>query len=207
MMLSPEVSANVAIAALVIGVCLLIGLITYIVIDSLKTDVVATGIPAMFGGFVDYNNTLEVATYPAHTWVTVPNDGRGPFSSTKYAPSGITRLMDDDGAIVLDELNTGDVAFIRQDYEVTPTFDNSLLSSRYTLGSGQGVYTLTRNPQRLDDGAETYRYAASTDMVYVGDDNTRLNPIVFQVRCSSPFTLLNYGTAISVNKYLGDADE
>lgn len=202
-MLSQQVVSNVSIAALVIAVGVLIGLIVYVVIDSLKVDAVATGIPAMYSGFVDYNNTIDVAAYPAHTWVTVPNDGRGPFTSTKYAPSGAEDLMNDDGSIRLIDLRTGDVIYIRQDYEVTPTFDNSLLTSRYVLGSGQGEYTLRRNPQRLDDGATSYRFAASTDMIYVGDDNTRLNPVYFQIRCSSPFTLLNYGTAIGVTKYLG----
>lgn len=159
-------------------------------------------VETIHGGFMDYNNTLAAVELEPDIYHAINNDGKGPFSNRLYRPSGVTELMNvENGEIDPRELSLGDVMNVRQDFQITPQYNNALLESRYVLGKGQGEYTLPRQFQRLDDGSEVYRFSASTDLIYMGDENTLDNFIKFEVKCSSPFTLLNSGTAIHVVKY------
>jgi hypothetical protein len=54
---------------------------------------------------------------------------------------------------------------------------------------------------RLDDGSgKAYRYALKPDLIYMGDENTRDNPISMQVRLSTDGSLSNAGSVIQVIK-------
>lgn len=151
-------------------------------------------------GFVDYNNTVAASAIAADTWFDLPNNGAGAFTNTASAPSGVNNLMDfATGAIDPTDLNIGDTLLVRNDFTVTPTINNALVEFRYKLGTGAGEYTLPKTPFRLNRGAGVAdRIVSSTDLIYMGDENTRGNPIQPQIKCSSAFTVQNAGSAIAI---------
>ena len=156
-------------------------------------------------GFIDYNDTSTTTTPLVLTgglWTAVPNDGLGVASNDLYKPTGVTELMNvANGAIDTSELSLGDSVIIRNDYVVTPGTNNTLLEFRYSLGTGGGVYTLEKIIGRLDSGSgQPYRFSLSTDLIYMGDLNTKDNPIILQAKLSANGTLINAGSAIQVIK-------
>jgi len=154
-------------------------------------------------GWIDYNDTTGDVSLSADTWTTIPNNGLGAFTNKAYPPSGITELMDvSTGAIDPSGLTLGDFILIRNDFTVTPQTNNTSLDFRYTLGAGGGAYTLEQQLGRLDRGAGVgYRFSLRIDSIYMGDTNTRDNPIGLQVKCSGGATLNNAGSVIEVVRY------
>ena len=157
-------------------------------------------------GFIDYNDTSTTTTplaITADTWITIPNDGAGAFTNKTYAPDGVTELMNvTTGAIDPTQLSLGDMIFIRNDYTITPTTNNASLEFRYQLGGGANIYYLETRLGRLDSGSGIpYRFSLRVDEIYMGDLNTRDNPIYLQVKCSSAGSLVNAGSVISALRY------
>ena len=154
-------------------------------------------------GIADYNDTSTAATpvnIIADQWVTIPNNGQGSFTNIAYLPDGITTLMETStGAFDFSELSLGDNCFIRNDFTVTPNTNNALLRLRYELGGGANVYTLETIVGRLDSGSgQPYRFSLTPQMVYMGDTNTKDNPIKLQVKLSTNGSLVNAGSSIGV---------
>ena len=105
------------------------------------------------------------------------------------------------GEIDPTELILGDSILIRNDYKINPNTNNALLEFRYQLGGGGNVYTLETTVGRLDDGSgKDYRFSLKPDLIYMGDLNTRDNPIKIQVKLSTNGTLLNAGSVIQLIK-------
>ena len=159
-----------------------------------------------YSGFADYNDSTTAGTpinITKNTWTTITNDGAGAFSNTSYLPYNITTLMDTStGAIDVTELELGDSILVRNDFTVTPNTNNALLSFRYQLGTGGGLYTLEKIIGRLDSGSgQPYRFSLTTDYIYMGDTNTRDNPITLQVYLSAKGSLVNAGSVIQVIKH------
>ena len=171
-------------------------------IDDIKTFFFKTiGTGTMDGiGFIDYNDTTGPITLTGNTWTDIPNNGAGAFTNKLYAPDGITELMDvSTGYIDPTQTTLGDVLLIRNDFTINPTINNALLEFRYALGGGAGSYALPTIIGRLDSGSgKDYRFTLRADKIYMGDDNTRLNPIKLQVRVSSGATLTNAGSVITL---------
>ena len=136
------------------------------------------------------------------SWVDIPNDGQGAYSNDTYKPDGVTELMDvSTGAIDVSELSLGDSIIVRNDFTVTPKRNNCKIEFRYSLGTGLGSYTLETNLGRLDNGSGTpYRFALKPDLIYMGDSNTKDNPIILQIKLSTKGKLTNAGTVIQVLK-------
>ena len=153
-------------------------------------------------GFIDYNDTTGSVLIIADTWTTIPNNGAGAFSNDTYKPLNVTKLMDvSTGAIDTTELELGDTIIIRNDFTINPNTNNALVEFRYGLGGGGNEYTLTTTLGRLDDGSgKDYRFSLTPDLIYMGDENTRLNPIILQVKLSTNGTLTNAGSVIQVIK-------
>jgi hypothetical protein len=156
-------------------------------------------------GFIDYNDTSTSASpvlLPANIWVTIPNNGLGGFTNKTYAPEGITELMDvSTGAIDATQTNLGDTILIRNDYTIIPNINNSLLEFRYSLGGGGNEYTLEKLVGRLDSGSGlNYRQSLVPELIYIGDTNTKDNPIFLQVKLSEAGTLINAGSVIQLIK-------
>jgi len=153
-------------------------------------------------GFIDYNDDSGEISIAANTWVNIPNDGQGAYSNDSYKPDGVTKLMDvSTGAIDTSELSLGDSIIVRNDFTVIPKRNNCKIEFRYSLGAGLGSYTLETNLGRLDNGSgTTYRFALKPDLIYMGDSNTKDNPIVLQIKLSTKGKLTNAGTVIQVLK-------
>lgn len=154
-------------------------------------------------GFIDYNDSatsVTPITLAADTWTTLTNDGLGAFTNTNYIPSGITSLMSTPaGTIDISELDLGDSIIVRNDYTVTPSANNQILQFRYVLGTGAGEYTLEKMIGRLDVGSGVpERFSLTPDYIYVGDANTRDNPITMQIKTSGTGTVVNSGSVIQV---------
>jgi len=159
-------------------------------------------------GIADYNDSgtaVSPITLATDTWTTVPNNGAGPFTNLTYLPSGVTNLMNTaTGQFTFSELSLGDNVFVRNDLTVNPLTNNALFEVRYLLGAGANAYTLTSTSIRLDSGSgKDYRFSLRPDMIYMGDVNTKDNPITLQVRLSAEGTLINNGSAIGVSGYGG----
>lgn len=156
-----------------------------------------------YDGFMDYNDT-STSTTPinllANTWTDIPNDGLGAFTNKTFAPAGVDELMDTGtGYIDPTGLPLGATIFIRNDYTIIPTTNNAKQEFRYSLGTGGNAYTLEKTLGRLDSGAgNPYRSSLETDLIYMGDTNTRDNPIKLQVKMSTDATLTNAGSVIVV---------
>jgi hypothetical protein len=158
------------------------------------------------GGFIDYNDTATSTTplvLPDGVWVQLTNDGAGQFSNSRWRPYGISQLMHTpSGELDVRELGYGDAIWVRNDYVVTPSVDLSTLQLRYNLGAGAGAYTLEKTVATLSRGAgAAYRQTAETDFIYIGDRNTRQNPITIEVKLTgSDGVCTNYGRVIEVLK-------
>ena len=163
---------------------------------------------ALTGGFIDYNDT-STASSPiplvADTWTDVPNDGLGGFTNKNYRPAGVSELLDEStGQFDFSDLSLGDTVLIRNDITVTPNVNNSSLELRYQLGAGGGLYYLQKRLGRLDEGSGIgYRISLATDLIYMGDENTRDNPGILQVKLTSAGSFVNAGCAIQVIKRVG----
>mgnify|MGYP003150266374 CR=1 FL=1 len=153
-------------------------------------------------GFIDYNDTTGTISLLADTWTTIPNNGAVAFTNKSYAPDGVTEFMDvSNGAIDTTEIQLGDTIIIRNDFKVNPNTNNALLQFRYGLGGNGGEYFLETIKGRLDNGSGIdYRFNLGTDLIYMGDENTRTNPIFLQVNLSTNGTLLNAGSVIQLIK-------
>jgi hypothetical protein len=151
-------------------------------------------------GFIDYNDTTGSISLTANTWTDIPNNGLGAFTNKTYAPVGVTEFMDVlTGYIDVSELELGDSIVIRNDYKINPNTNNALLEFRYELGTGLGTYNLEKIVGRLDAGSgQDYRFNLNTDLIYMGDLNTKDNPIKLQVRLSTNGSLLNAGSVIQL---------
>ena len=177
------------------------------VTDGLQESLISQTLASIPGsgvtsGWIDYNDTTGDVPMLADTWTTIPNNGAGQFSNSTYPPAGVNQLLNTStGSIDVSQLSLGDFILIRNDFTVTPTINNSSLEFRYTLGAGLGAYTLEQSLGRLDRGSGVpYRFALRIDSIYMGDTNTRDNPIGLQVKCSSDATLNNAGLVIEVVK-------
>ena len=154
-------------------------------------------------GFADYNDEATAITpivLPANTWITLTNDGTGAFTNLGYLPTGVTQLMDTStGQFDFSELKLGDNCFVRNDFSVTPQTNNALLKLRYQLGVGANAYTLETILGRLDSGSGIqYRFSLVPQMIYMGDLNTKDNPIKLEVNLSGNGTLNNAGSVIQL---------
>ena len=151
-------------------------------------------------GFADYNDaatTLTPISLTADTWTRLTNDEQGAYTNTGYMPLGVSRLFDEDG-IDVSELSLGDSIIIRYDFTVTPAINGAFLEFRLLLGSGAGEYPLQRPIGTLSNGAG-YAYPVTDEiLVYMGDLNTRDNPIYLEIKCSEAATVTNAGLAIVV---------
>ena len=156
----------------------------------------------VLNGFIDYNDTTGGFSITADTWTDLPNNGLGAFTNKNYPPSGVTELIDTStGYIDPTELDLGDTILIRNDYTINPNTNNAQLKFRYELGNGGGTYTLEKIIGRLDSGSgQNYRFSLTPDLIYMGDTNTRNNPIKLQVYCTSNATVTNSGSVIQVIK-------
>ena len=152
-------------------------------------------------GFADYNDSSTASTpvtLVEDVWTTLPNDGLGSFTQEQLPP-GLGTLLGSGGSLDLTGLQVGSDLLVRPDFTVTPSSNNSALAFRFSLGNGDGAYTLEQQLGRLDLGAGIpYRFALQALYIYVGDLNTRDNPVNLQIKLSGAGSVVNAGMAVKV---------
>ena len=167
-------------------------------------DLLPAGASGYSLGFADYNDTSSAASpveLVANTWTSLPNDGLGPFSQETYLPEGCPTLLGAGGSIDPTGLPLGSKIFIRPDFRVTPNVNNAALKFRYKLGTGVDTYFLESSLGRLDEDAGiAYPFSLNTQYIYMGDNNTKDNPIELQIKLSSNGSVVNAGMVIDVFK-------
>ena len=157
-------------------------------------------------GSAIYNDTATATTpivLPNTTaWTSLTNDGAGPETELRHLPPGVDQLMDTpSGAINVTQLDEGDMIYIRQDYTVTPSINNSVLEARYTAGAGGGAFILAGFVAILAAGSGVgYQQALVTHSIVMGNPNTIANPIIFQLRLQGGGTVVNTGSLIDVER-------
>ena len=153
-------------------------------------------------GFIDYNDTTGAISLTSDTWTIIPNNGAGAFSNSTYSPEGVSEFMNvSNGTIDVSDLQLGDSIFIRNDFKINPNTNNALVEFRYRLGGGGNEYTLETTLGRLDNGSGVdYRFSLKPDLIYMGDTNTRDNPITLEVKLSTNGTITNAGSVIQLIK-------
>ena len=151
-------------------------------------------------GFIDYNDTSGNISLTSGQWETIPNNGQGSFSNSQFRPKDVNELMDSStGALDFTSLSLGDIALVRNDFTITPTQNNGGVEFRYVLGDINNQYTLETRLGRMDNGSGVpYRFSLNTHKIYMGDLNTKDNPVVLQVKSSVPAVLNNAGSVITV---------
>ena len=172
-------------------------------LEDILTATISGGRGDSSNFIADYNDTSTTSSpvsLVGNTWTAIPNDGAGASTNLSYLPAGVTSLMDTSvGAFDFSELSLGNAVFIRNDFTVTPSTNNTLLELRYLLGAGAGSYVLQKIISRLDSGSGIpYRFSLEPDLIYMGDTNTRDNPITLQLRLSGNGSVVNAGSALSV---------
>lgn len=156
-------------------------------------------------GFADYNDAATATTpitLVGGVWTTLTNDGLGSFTNEGYLPTGVTSMMNTPaGTLDFSELDLGDTVVIRADFTVTPDTNNQDIDYRLMLGAGINAYTLEETEAKMDrGGSQPYRFALFAKFVYLGDANTRDNPVTTQLRTSGSGSVVNSGIAIGVTK-------
>lgn len=153
-------------------------------------------------GFMDYSDSSTSSTpltLTANTWTDIPNDGLGAFTNKTFKPQGVTEVLDTStGYLDFSELPLGSEIFVRNDFTVTPSTNNSLLEARYLLGTGAGEYALQFWSERLDSGSGTPYQRVTNFPIYMGDTNTQGNAGRMQLRLSTSGTVVNAGVYVSI---------
>ena len=154
-------------------------------------------------GFADYNDAataITPITLPAGVWTELTNDGLGPNTNLQFIPPGVTELMDlPSGHIHVGELDLGDSIVIRNDYTVTTSAANTCVMFRYMLGTGPAAYTLENLVGTLPMPT-TQQFTLTANFIYMGDTNTKDNPIIPQLMLDKAGSVVNAGTVIEVVK-------
>lgn len=152
-------------------------------------------------GIADYNNKDEFLFLNPDNWTTLTNDGTGTYTNTDYIVDGATLLIDPlTGRLDFSQLTLGDIVIIRPDFTVTPFSNNQRLHFRYLVGQVGQQYTLEKRLSKMNDGAGSEYKNYFSDMIYIGDDNTRLGGVFIQIKTSGSGLVKNLGVAISVIK-------
>lgn len=153
-----------------------------------------------YGNYADTSTLSTPLVLAPDVWISIPNDGLG-SASQEQLPSGVTTLIKASGAIDISELNLDSEVYVRQDYEVTPSSNNSGLQFRYAFGAG--LFTLEQTLPRLDRGAGIpYKFSLVLDYFFSGAEIIKNNPVLIQVNLTTAGTLKNIGMAVSVRNQL-----
>ena len=152
-------------------------------------------------GIADYNNGVASAFLSPNAWVTLLNDGSGSFTNTDYIVEGATSLLNTvSGRLDFSQLTLGDIVIIRPDFTILPFSNKQRLRFRYLIGQNGQQYSLEKRLSKMNDGAGSEYKNYFSDMIYIGDDNTRLGGALIQVKTSGNGLVQNLGVAISVIK-------
>lgn len=150
----------------------------------------------LHGGFFDYNDmgtTLTPINVPnTGLYVDLTNDGLGNFTNKNFKPDGVDDIWNSTtNRFDFSQLKLGDMVNIRLDIEVTTTQPNQLVDVDLELGVGASPYDILFNKGY-------YKTAGANDInrfqsIYMGDNNTLLNPARMKIRSDDLATVVVRG--------------
>lgn len=158
-------------------------------------------------GWWDYNDTattINPISIPSNnTYVYITNNGDGDFTNKNYKLEGIDDIFDvSTNAFDFSLLSLGDVVDIRIDMIVTTTTANQSVDIDLEMASGDaGTYDILFSKAQFKTAGE--QTINRFNGVYMGDDNTRLNPAKFKIRSDAAASLVVRGWYVKVVRYLG----
>lgn len=132
-------------------------------------------------GIYDYNDLATsaspIALTSANTQYEMTNDGLGPFTNKAYAVDGIEDVWDvATNRFDFSGLSLGDTVDIRFDFDIDIGNTNTVVDFALELGIGGNPYQLNVIPPTMDFKViKSYNVVHWTG-VYMGDNNTLLNP-------------------------------
>lgn len=146
-------------------------------------------------GWADYNDA-ETAVTPIQVLAGVPkqitNDTLGPQTSRAFLPSGVTDIWDPVAdQFDFSELRNGDLVDIRFDAEITTTTPNQLFRLAFVGGIGGFQYEVVMSSGVAKNTGLVP--VSRFNSVYIGDDNTRLNPAELRLTSDADATVVVKG--------------
>ena len=152
-------------------------------------------------GFFDYRNTLPDQYFESTVWNTIKNNALGPQTELRFAPKGVTSMLDTaTGRILLSGLAIGDQVYVRHTLSVLGYVNNMSLTLRNYFGQTGQEYVEPFGPTiRLQSGAGVQSGLQIADSrFYVRDENTRLGGVLPQIKGDNRFEVQYSGVYISV---------
>lgn len=155
-------------------------------------------------GVLDYNDlftqTSPISVTGGGGFEYLTNDGLGTFTNKNFPPFGVTDIWDASlNFFDFHELNLGAVVHIRLDLLVTTNTGNQEVEVEIEAGIGGNTYSLGVSRTSYKS-AGTYQLNATT-LIYIGDDNTRLNPAKLKIKSDGNADVIVNGWACGINNY------
>lgn len=144
-------------------------------------------------GFLVYNDLATVGTPLVHVGgidTILTNDGGGAQTLKTYGPPTVNELWDEaNDEFIFTDLRNGDMIDIRIDLTITTSAANQEIQIVGILGQGGFSYEIpfVFEQHKAAGVKQVDRYTG----IYIGDDNTRLNPgqLVFRSAQNATITV------------------
>jgi len=149
-------------------------------------------------GFFDYNHSGTTQAYTSGN-MKVLNDGAGAYTTSLYAPFGITDLLNTTtNQFDFSGLSLGDEVMLRIDYIVTTTANNQIVNGFMTFDIGGTPYNLTL-------GSSYFKVVGTYNIIkvvpfYIGNEGTLNNPAELYFDSDAAATLQVNGFYISAKR-------
>lgn len=154
-------------------------------------------------GFFNYNNSLPNQMITADQWTTMLNDGLGTFTETRFAPKGITSMLDGaTGRYSLAGLKPGDEVQVRHTLNLTPYMNNIQMYVRNFVGQEGSAYSISMGPPvSFDSGAGVPSgIFVISGQFFIRDENTRIGGFLPQILTTGQAEMEYIGCYVSVNR-------
>lgn len=154
-------------------------------------------------GWFSYRNTLPNQVVNGGEWATISNNGAGQFTETSFAPPGVTEMFNPvNGAILLNQLQTGDQVYIRHTLSITPYINGVNVLFRNLVNPGVSEYSMPFGPPALLDGGAgvpTGLFVVDSHF-YIRDQATLTGGLLPQIYGDGTFEMEYQGIYLSVTR-------
>ena len=147
----------------------------------------STPVAGSSSGFFNYESTLAAINPQSDQWTTLPNNGAGLLTETRFSPPNVSSMLDTaTGRILLSQLSVGDEVYVRYTLDVIPYINGATVSFSNLIGSGAGQYRVPFSiNMQLNDGAGTPTGDFSVDTrFYIRDQNSIDGGLLPQIKVS-----------------------
>lgn len=147
-------------------------------------------------GFFDYNDTATSVTpinVTANTWTKLTNNGLGAFTNKLYKCPALTDIWNTStNRFVWTNVKLGDTVDIRIEIAITTTSPNQVVNLSIFNGIGGSEYGIGILPETQYKSAGSRVINAYTS-IYMGDNNTLLNPSEIRIKSDAACTVIVNG--------------